>query len=147
MPSSHKVRLVQIAALTRGARPIGGFRNLLLRGNDTRVRSANENVKCPILGRHEISLHLNIQRIDNRLFTRSMRLETKRPRREARSPPRHVASVSSRSKLDSYFPLEHARQIGLSTDLAEIGCGNVRTNVSETNIVEEVERIKPEPHP
>jgi hypothetical protein len=51
------------------------------------------------------------------------------------------------SELDSELKLEHARQVHLSGGLTEIGISNVRIDASETNIIEEVERISPEHKP
>ena len=63
----------------------------------------------------------------------------------------HAETASHRlvqeSEFDSELKLEDARQIHLSGGLAEVGTGNVRGNTSETNIVEEIERIGPERKP
>ena len=52
--------------------------------------------------------------------------------------------IHSPSVFDSQLKLEHSRQIRLSGGLSEVGIGNVRIDASETNIIEEVERIRPE---
>jgi uncharacterized tellurite resistance protein B-like protein len=51
------------------------------------------------------------------------------------------------SEFDSELKLEYARQVHLSGGLAEIGISNVRIDASETDIIEEVERISPEHKP
>ena len=48
------------------------------------------------------------------------------------------------SEFDPQLKLEYTRQIGLRGGLAEVGIGNVRIDASETNIIEQVERISSE---
>jgi len=51
------------------------------------------------------------------------------------------------SEFDSKLELYYARQVDLSAGLAKARAGDVRVNSSEANIIEKVERIRPECQP
>jgi hypothetical protein len=48
------------------------------------------------------------------------------------------------SELQSQLELENARQIGLGGGFSEIGVGDVRIDSAQTNVVKDVERVRPE---